>query len=480
MQFPAAAQHCVIMRGFGAFRRVRAHWKHEIATLDWHPNYEGDRRRTCVRAHKHEEYGNPMKKNLLRAAFVAALMSTVSVAGVAMMATPAAAADKLSKDVATDLKAAQDALGTKDTATAMTQIKAAQALSDRTPYDDFTINRFLSAVAAQQQDFQTAAAAYDAFIATTYFADLKPEEQKAAYHDATIVAQNVQHWPKVIEYGQKLEAMQGLDDLTETMLAIAYYQTKDNANAQKYAQMAIDAAKAKGKEPEPNALIIISNVEGKNNPDAARQAIEALVLSGNNPNDWGKLIDDALSHKGTKAIDALFLFRLRDAVGASKAEDLTMQAGLASQQHLDKEAASVLESGINSGKLTSAQATGLSAARSAAARDAGVLNSVAAAANSSKNGQAALSLAEDYWGYGRYADVEAMAHLASTKGGLKDPGEATMLLGMAQAMQGKSAEAQATLAGVPSGGEARTRGAHLWSLYAQVKAKNAPAAPAPH
>jgi len=412
-----------------------------------------------------------MKKNFLRAAFVAALMSTAAVA----TTTSALAADHLSKDVATDLKAAQDAITNKDGATAMAQIKAAQALSDRTPYDDFTINRFLSAVAAQQQDYATAATAYDAFIGTPYFNDLKPEEQKAAYHDATIVSQNAQHWQKVIEYGQKLEAMQGLDDLTETMIAIAYFKTNDNANAQKYAQMAIDAAKAAGKEPQPNATIIIGNVEGKTNPDAARHAIESLILSSNNPDDWGKLIDDALSHKGTKAIDALFLFRLRNAVGASKGDDLTMQAGLASQQHLDKEAATVLEGGINSGKLTSGQATGLAAARKGAAQDAGVLNSVASVANSSKNGQAALALAEDYWGYGRYADVEAMARLASTKGGLKDPGEATMLLGMAQAMQGKSAEAEATLGGVTSGGEARIRAAHLWALYAQVKAKGAAA-----
>ena len=256
-----------------------------------------------------------MKKNFLRAAFVAALMSTASVTGMAMTTTPAQAADQLSKDVAVDLKAAQDALTAKDIATAAAQIKAAQALADRTPFDDFTINRFLSAVAAQQQDYATAATAYDAFIAAPFFNNLKPEEQKAAYHDATIVSQNAQHWSKVIEYGQKLEAMQGLDDLTETMIAIAYFQTKDNTNALKYAQMAVAAAKAEGKEPQPNATIIIGNIEGKSDPDAARRAIETLILSSNNPDDWGKLIDDALSHKGTKSIDALFLFRLRNAVG---------------------------------------------------------------------------------------------------------------------------------------------------------------------
>src|SRR5690348_8009313 len=84
-----------------------------------------------------------MKTNFLRAAFVAALMSTAAVTGVAVLSTPAAAADHLSKDVATHLKAAQDALQKKDLATASTEVKAAQAVTDRSPYDDFTINRFL-------------------------------------------------------------------------------------------------------------------------------------------------------------------------------------------------------------------------------------------------------------------------------------------------------------------------------------------------
>ena len=112
-----------------------------------------------------------MKKNFVRALFVAALMST---AAMTTASTSAFAADHLSKDVATDLKAAQDALQAKDTATAMAQVKAAQALTDRTPYDDFTINRFLSAVSATTQDYTTSANAFDAFIVTPFFAGLTP------------------------------------------------------------------------------------------------------------------------------------------------------------------------------------------------------------------------------------------------------------------------------------------------------------------
>lgn len=426
-----------------------------------------------------------MKKYFLTAALAMTLLGTTAHAQMAGRksaddtqqpsdAKPAKGAH-VTPAVGVALNAAQKALQAKDFATAMTQIKAAQAVPDRTPFDDFNINQFLSAVAADTGDYGTSATAFDAVIASPSFTTLTPEEQTATYHDATVVSQNANHWPQVIAYGQKFESMGKADDLIQTMMAIAYFKTNDNANAQKYAQMAVDAAKAAGKQPEPNALIILGNIEGKTDPEAARKAIEQIILSSNNPDDWSKLIDDALSHKGTKSIDALFLYRLRYQLGAMRSDDYPVLGQIAAQLHLDKEAATTLDQGISSGKITSAQAGGtLSTSRNLAAKDAGVLSAVAAAANSSKSGQAALALAEDYWGYGRYADVEAMARLALSKGGLKDPGEATLLLGSALAVEGKYAEAQTTLAPV-SGAEARARAAHLWSLYAQVKAKGAAA-----
>jgi hypothetical protein len=327
-------------------------------------------------------------------------------------------------------------------------------------------------VAANQQDYATAATAYDAAITSPYFANLSPDEQKADYHNAVVISGAVQHWQQVIQYGQKLEAMKGLDDLTMTMVAVAYYQTKDNTDAQKYAQMAVDTAKAAGKQPQANALIILNNVEGKNDPEAARRLLEQLVVTNNDPGDWSKLIDDALGQKATP-LDALFLYRLRYQIGAMRAEDYPVMGPLAAQLHLDKEAATVLENGISSGKISSSQAGGtLSKSRSEAAKDVGALPAVAAAAAKSKSGQDAVALAEDYWGYGRYADVETMARMAIAKGGLKSPGEGTMLLGMALAVEGKYAEAQTTLAGV-TGAPVRMRAAKLWSLYAQAKAKQA-------
>jgi len=139
-------------------------------------------------------------------------------------------------------------------------------------------------------------------------------------------------------------------------------------------------------------------------------------------------------------------------------------------QLMDKEALAAYDKGISSGKLTSGQVgKAYATARNNAAQDAGVLSAAASAASKSKRGEDALRVGEDYWGYGRYADAETMARAALAKG-VKDTGEANMLLGASLVAQGKTAEAQTTFAKV-SGNAVRSRAAHLWSLYAQVKAK---------
>jgi tetratricopeptide repeat protein len=117
--------------------------------------------------------------------------------------------------------------------------------------------------------------------------------------------------------------------------------------------------------------------------------------------------------------------------------------------------------------------------RNDAATDERQLPSIAASAAKSRTGEQDVKLAEDYWGYGRFADAEAAARRAIGKGGMKDPSEGQMLLGMLLVVQGKYDDAVQTLAQV-HGNPARMADAHLWTIYAQAQAKKAGgAAPAP-
>jgi hypothetical protein len=397
----------------------------------------------------------------------------------------ASSSEKVSKDVAVPLEAAQKAFQAGDMPTAMAQIKLAQAVSDRTPYDDYVTNRFLAAVSANMKDYATSAQAFNAVTASPELAKQPDADKMSIYHDALIVNGNVQRWQDVITDGQQLEALKGNDDATLAELAIAYYNLKDLTNAQTYAQQSIDRAKSAGKQPEQAALQIVMNSEAKsNNQSAAIATLETMAVSYNDPNTWHQLTGVALGTKNLKEIDALYIYRLRFSIGAmSDTDDFTVTASLANQLGYPTEALKVLEQGINSGKLSSGQAgSELSKARSGSNEDSRQLAALTNAAQQAKSGEAAVKQAEDYWGYGRYADAETFARLAIAKGGMKDPSEGNMILGLALVAQNKYDDAIVAL-GQVSGSEGRSKAAHLWSLYAQAKKKqaggSAPPAPAP-
>jgi hypothetical protein len=426
-------------------------------------------------------------KRFVRAAAVTSFFAATVLGGSAVMAqmggaapssssaksSSASSSEKVSHTVAVPLQAAQKAFQAGDMATSLAQLKLAQAIPDRTAYDDFVINRFISATTANMKDYAASAQAFDAIVASPEMANQSVDDRKAIYHDALVVSANVQHWQNVVANGQQLESLKANDDATYAEMAVAYYNLKDIANAQSYAQKSIDMAKATGKQPEQAALQIVMNSEAKsNNQSAAIATLETLAVTYNEPNTWHQLTGVALGTKNLKELDALYIYRLRFMAGAmTDADDFTVTASLANQLGYPTEALKVLEQGISSGKLSNGQAGGeLAKARSGAAGDERALAGLASAAQQAKSGESAVKQAEDYWGYGRYSDAETFARAAIAKGGMKDPSEGQMILGLALVAQGKNDDAIQAL-GQVSGSEGRGKAAHLWSLYAQAKKK---------
>jgi len=212
----------------------------------------------------------------------------------------------------------------------------------------------------------------------------------------------------------------------------------------------------------------------QNNEAGAEQTLEQLVMSSGDPKQLGQLIDVSMSTKGMNDTYFLDLLRLKVLTGAAQADDYTQLANAAYLQGYPEEAVNVLQqAGRVSGKATET----LRKSRSDAATDEKQLPSIAASAERAKKGQEDVKLAEDYWGYGRYADAEAAARRAIGKGGIKDPAEGPLILGMALVAQGKYDEAIQTLAQV-DGNDAARKTAHLWTLYAQIKKGPAAAPPA--
>jgi len=408
-------------------------------------------------------------------------MAAVAVAFALALAGPAsAAAPKISKSVAPALQAAQTAAQQGKWQDALTQARAAQAIPDRTPFDDVTINDFIGLAAVNLKDFKTATVAFEAAADNPANSDMDPNDRVGLYHNALLLAADAQHWQKVVAYGQVLEGLNKMDDVTDVEVAVAYYNLKDTARAQQYAQKSIDAAKAAGKQPQENALKIVMNAQAAANPAAAEQTLQQLVMRTNAPDDWGRLIDHTFGAKGMNDVTAMDLYRLKFVTRSLRKDDSSLAGKLANELYFYGDAVQILEgAGITGADLN--------AARTGAARERGSLNVEVGAAQKG-SGQDAIRVAEALYGYGRYAEAESLARAAMSKGlAVKgkcrshcDPAEAALLIGMSQAAQGKNADAVATFNSV-KGSDADMKTAHLWSMYAQLKGGGtAPAATPGH
>ncbi len=426
-----------------------------------------------------------MMKRFVRAAFTASLLCAAAGASSLLGTATSLAADsksdeKVSPAVGKQLIDAKKAIEAKDYATALVSVKAAQAVPDHTPIDDYRINQFLAIIAFNLKDIPTATAAMEAAADSPV---MPAEDKPATLHNAFGLAAAAKQYDKAITYAQALEAIAPFDDTTDLQVALIYYNLKDATHAQQYAQKAIDLDKAAGKQPDPDALRLVMNGQvQKNDMSGIEASLESLVLA--DPDhaaaSWRDLVNLAFQSKGANEIDLMFLYRLKVLAGAmTDADDFTTLASSDEEFGYPTEAVDILQKGIASGKVSSGQvAEQLGKARKDAALDARELPETVSGAAKSKTGEADVKLGEDYWGYGRFADAEAAARRAITKGGLKHPSEGPLLLAATLVAQGKYAEGIQAFAQV-GGTPATLKVAHLWTLYAQGKQKQAPAAAAP-
>ena len=156
----------------------------------------------------------------------------------------AAETPHVTRSVGVALSAAIKAINTGDFKTAADKLTEAGSGSDLTDYDKLKINQVKGFLALKQQDYNTAATAFEALIVSPAFGDLPPEEQTTTLHNARILSAQEKHWPNVITIAQKIEKTTPLDYKSDSVVAQAYYLTNDFPNAKIYAEKGIAAATA--------------------------------------------------------------------------------------------------------------------------------------------------------------------------------------------------------------------------------------------
>jgi tetratricopeptide (TPR) repeat protein len=384
-------------------------------------------------------------------------------ASVALLASPALAADTphLTRSVNNALAEAQKAANKGDLNAAKEAVDKARGVDDRTDYDNYMINEVALAVAIKMNDMAAADAAAEAAADSPAL----PDDQKAnALRTALILANNQKHFDKAIAYAKQLEAMNSTDPVVQTAITQAYYLGKDYPNALNYTQKRIAAIEASGKKPDRQTLQILLDIQvAQQDEDGAEKTLEQLVAQFNDPKDWTQMIDVAMSSKGLRDVEVIWLGRLLFQTGATASKDDASLVGSTASRL------------TFFGDAEVAQQHGGADFPDPTARAAADKKTIQAQikAGEKQGGQYNAKLAEALYSYGMYPEAEAAAKLAMQKGGAKDPTEPPMVLGQSLVAEGKYDDAIAAFNQVQGGGPATARITRLWVDFANIK-KNPP------
>jgi hypothetical protein len=391
--------------------------------------------------------------------------ATSLVAGFAR-AADAPAGPQVSKNVAKQLKAANDAVQAKNLDEALAKLKEAQAVpGEKSPYDNYVINALLGPIYVQKQDFADAAPALQAAAESQY---ANPEQQKAWLRAVASIYYQQKNWAKVVEVGE--EALRhGANEIEmQTLIAQALFLD----NKFKDAATAMQQVVAKQEKPEEKSLRFLWECYIRTGDEAAQgRVVEKLVMYYPKPDYWENAIASLLRAEKKDDHLTLELYRLMDETGILKRPaDYSDMAELAIEQGYPGETQHVLEEALAKNVFTDQRDKDkmqrlMEAAKKQAAADQTQLSKSDTDAAAAATGDPSVQLGAAYLSYGMPDKAVASIGRGIAKGNLKHPEEGHLLLGIAQFRAGNKAEAAKSLDNVTGNNMYYVRLAHLWQLH---------------
>jgi tetratricopeptide (TPR) repeat protein len=422
------------------------------------------------------------RRPMLAALFVAAVTSVTVIAleplyaqygQTAQAGRPAAKGKQAKQDPATTARTAvgnpiNEALKlveSKKWDEAVAKVQLADAVKDKTPYEEFMVAKYLGYIAVQRepQDLAAATVAYNRQVTSGG----APEPEKAGmFTTYMILNYAAMDYAKVIHGATELQKLQPLDEKGTIVLTQAYYNTMDYANAAKAAKSAVDAKAAANEKPSADVLGLLLNSQAKMKDDAGyRTTLDQLATVSAQPEVWGQVMDFALDAVSKGPMDGqehrlLNLFRLGMLAGTMRAEDYSAMATIDLSNGLPNEAKEVIAKGNVTGDLANQ-------ANAMLAKDQGSLEGLAAEAGKQPNGEIDIKLGESYMTYARHDQAATALRAGIQKGGLKDLADAQTTLGIALYKAGKKDEALAEFRKADTAGSPSAPVAHVWVLFLQ-------------
>jgi tetratricopeptide (TPR) repeat protein len=369
------------------------------------------------------------------------------------------------REVGTPINDALKLVEAKDWNGALAKVQQADAVQNKTPYEEFMVAKYIAFIAVNRepQDLAGAQAAVNRQIASGG----APEAEKPnMYSMGMLLNYASMNYAKVIESAKELQAInQPFNEQQNLVLIQAYYSTMDYQNAVKTAKDAAAAVTATGGKPSADVLGLLLNSQAKLMDDAGyRVTLDQLATVSAQPEVWGQVMDFALNEvtkvNPLNEHHLLNLYRLAMLVGTMREPDYPAMATIDLTNGLPNEAKEALTKGNRTGEL-------LTQANQLLVNNQDSLPELAAEAGKQTNGEIDVKLGESYLTYGRHDEAIAALRRGIEKGGLKDLPDAQTTLGIALYKAGRKDEALAEFRKAEMASTTARPVAHTWVLFLQ-------------
>jgi Flp pilus assembly protein TadD len=381
---------------------------------------------------------------------------------------------RVSKQIAKQMSAAQDAMRAKKWQEVLTKTHEAEAIPGaKTQTDLYWMNEFRGF--AYHNLKQDAEAARE--LESGLNSPCMPEAKKLdRYKSLAGIYSSLRNYPKVIDYGNRALKVSRDPDM-QVAVAQAYYQSGNNKEAVRVMNDLLNSMEQNNKVPKEQQLLLVQAACARANDNACvAKVFEKLVVNYPKTEYWQNLLS-ALRKLDTDDIQKLNVMRLSIHVNVMKdPEEYKEMAQLALEERLAGEAQSVLELGFTKKVFTDQRQIDvntrlLNAAKKEAAADKSNIATSEGAARGAQFGSADIKVGAQYLAFGDAAKATELLQRGITKGGIAkgDPkekeriDEASMLLGIAYLRTNNKAEAAKAFRSVKND-PTMVRIAKLWLL----------------
>lgn len=391
-------------------------------------------------------------------------------------ATSAAAADEQQKVGAKVGKPLQEALTagqSKQWDQALVKLREADAVADKTAFEQFKINEIFAWVYINQKKYSDAAGVYEKLLDSSYVSAADADQYTKQIAQMYLQTKNN---AKAMEYLQRwLKAHPGDADMT-AILGQLQYQSGQQKQALDTFNGLVSTTEKAGQKPKEDWLKIMYRISyqlagNANTLDKPTlNIVEKLLRYYPNETYWSALLSGLKMQQNSDAY-RFQLDRLMLSVGTLKdPNEFIEMAQLANNFGYPGEALSVLQTGYTKGIIGAGagkeREDRLKASITKLAdTDKAALAALDKKARAAATGQDDAILGEAYMGYGQYPQAIEALERGLKKGGVKKLDQAQIALGISYLRAEQVDKARAAFKQVPADAELG-RIASLWSLHA--------------